>query len=287
MTIDELNLLLEDIDSEMKNDSVPISSRSLEAMSRFSKKEKMRITIAPANPEYDGEITTQNASFYINEYFDAKYGDLLKIDPSPASYIILIKNDIFILKLPRIYGLVSFTIDKNLDDIQKYQSKPICNILSCIKGLTTKLAMSLNDSELKEIVDQFKVNISSFQKFEQNIKNYKFFSEALEDYKESIKIISSEKTNFGKAKWETLQFIEKIMKGLIFSKTGKTNRIHDLLQLNQELQLHFNKKLDDNTLKKINCSASVRYDSGLIDRDDSAKSSIIALTLFSELMDFI
>ncbi len=270
----DFNILMEDIDKLLRDKDIPIYARPLHAAREVAIKFKIDVPIVENVYAIKGNYSGFSLSAHIKRWFDKRYGDRLKIDMSLGSAIILIRNDPYRLVLHRIYGRVKLVCDKSLRKYKNIQvrkpgmeRKPLyLNILNCVKDITPGLAESLNNSELREIMNFFK-------------------GEAKADLKTAVNHILSTHPHFGQSKWSSLQFIEKVMKGFLKLYQNNIPRTHSLKQISKELEKHNIPRIPISLLNNIQCSADVRYDEKLVSMDEAIKAHHSSLDILSILLN--
>jgi len=278
---------MDEIEHQLKNEDIPIFARPMRAMGLAAQKLNMTIPLIHNENQDFSNYNSENMSDQIDKWYHDKYGDLLKIDFSPASYVVLVNGDAFEAKMPRIYGKVRILANRDLTkEYTKISSSsddlPCCNYLRCIKGLTQKIANQISDEEIIKLVNEFMINHTSINIFENFIDRYEYFHEGFSDYKESVKLILEQKPNYGLSKWETLQFIEKIFKGILKKNNIRPAYTHKLDELNDLLNNKIGIPIDSENIKAISCSPDVRYDKSLVNKADAInahKKSLLVLSI--------
>src|SRR6266481_3429665 len=110
---EEFNAFMREIDSEMRADGVPIPGREMNGFHRACRRLRanLRMMPLPDRGPRDGVYEDDDLSLRILGWFQAKYGNRLKIDFSPGTVPVLIEGDAYAIRLPRIYGQGHFFCD--------------------------------------------------------------------------------------------------------------------------------------------------------------------------------
>ncbi len=155
-------------------------------------------------------------------WFDMRYGDLLKVDLSLGQVVILIKQDPYGIRLPKIYGQVVIVADPSLPRLPRKKifvpalgrEIQVLNSLCYIEGLTPHMASLLKQEELDSIVRFAEERIGLINKLA-GMSQLKFVKEARYDLGVAVDAILAKPHQFKQSKWATLQFVEKLLKGFI------------------------------------------------------------------------
>ena len=66
-------------------------------------------------PELKAHLPLSEA---MHQWYKDSYGDRLKVDPCPGRTVVLLDGDLYVLKVPRIYGAANFRFHDNSAPIQ-------------------------------------------------------------------------------------------------------------------------------------------------------------------------
>jgi hypothetical protein len=287
MDTKQFESLMNEIEQELKDEDIPIPARPMRAMGVAARKLKITIPVLPWEGYNLSVFTNENMSAHIENWYQHKYGNLLKIDFSPASYIVEIKDDPYELKLPRIMGKARIIADRDLmKEYTKISSDPndlpCCNILKCIIGISPVIAYQLTDEEIVLLMSEFMQNHISINVLENNINTYEYFPEGFFDYKEATRLIIDQKANYGLSKWESLQFIEKLLKGVLKKNSIPFGYTHRIDELNEIAKVKLGIPVDNNIINSIICTPDVRYNKMLVNKTDAInahKNTLKALSI--------
>ena len=221
---DNFERVLEETDAQLKADSVLIPGRSIAGLSEISK----RFTVSLS---WDGKEARK-----INQWFNNRYGERMKMDFSPGSTAVQIQGDIYEVKLPLIFGSMKI------------------NVLEWILKVTPKTLHSLKPQELDALGGLIQKTYESFQYI-------KFLpQEATVDLETAVDHLVKEKPQNGLSQWASLQATEKTLKAYIKKHGGSSPPIHDLSKLAAIAEKLGHPQIDPALLKAVQCSPGVRYD---------------------------
>ncbi|MDD5008303.1 MAG: hypothetical protein PHU49_12835 [Syntrophorhabdaceae bacterium] len=257
--------MMNEVDTFLASQNVPIHARPIRAFLEVGKRLHVNILIAPAHKITDPILfTSHNIATHISNWYDERYGDRLKIHMGPGSVAILIRGDAWKVVLPRVYGLVTYVCDP---EIEKYKNMPkfstrgrpiVLNIFNCIENMTEHYASQLSPEELKAITMFFDLSLKSLYQLEK-IQSKPFIKEALSDLGSAVYHIFNIPPHYGFSKWSSLQFIEKQIKSLLKIKGVNFPFKHDLSLLAKIATEHGLLILDEVLLDKVKCDPGIRY----------------------------
>ncbi len=291
-TNEEFDTLMLEIDQILKNNNVPISSRPLYAFREIAARLKVELRIAPIGKAIENNFQGESFSAHIINWFNEKYGDRTKIDFSPAHVVVLIKDDPFRVRIPLVYGRGRFIFDKTMKptsniSVSQDGLKPdllYINVYACIDGITANIIESLTIDDEKQIMDFFSESYNAIYRLDER-KSLPFRIEAKTDLRTAVDVIMSERTNYGLSKWSSMQFIEKIMKGILTENKISYHKSHDLFYLNTLIINNNLSNLPNSIIDKISCQAAVRYDKDLVSRKDAIDAHHFSINALNDLLN--
>ncbi len=263
-TKSEFESFMREIDTILKAKNIPIPNRPLYAFREIAVRLHINLPITSTGQPIPSVYHGVSLSAHIHKWFEDLYGDRLKIDFSPAYVVLSIDNDPYRLKIPRVYGKCKFVFDKTF----KKRANIFVNTTDNKKGLEINLCELIQDITKKKINslsvdDQKKIMIFSANTFNTIYKLEKielpFKNEALKDLGSAVKFILSYRDSFDQSKWFSLQFTEKVMKGMLKKRGIDFKKNHNLSELNRKLINNNLNIIPDVIISKIQCSAGVRY----------------------------
>jgi hypothetical protein len=243
--------LIEEIDKSLIQRNVPIHLRPMSAIREFCLKQHISIPVVPDNPPIPGIYQGDSLSAHINGWYKSKYGDRLKVDFSPGSAVILIRDDPWKIDFPLIFGNVTLIFDRDLNMPS--------NALSMIKGLTSEFAGSLSINDLQEIARFFGFAYTAIRDLS-GLRKEPLIAAASSDLNTAVDNIMCSRPNYGQSKGASLQFSEKIVKCYIQKRVATyPNRGHNLKSLLMQAHNVGLQTIPTSILNKIQCPAGVRY----------------------------
>lgn len=254
--------LIKEIDEGLKKQNIPIFQRPLQAIREISIRQKSSLNIVPHGPAVPGLYTGDSLVAHIYEWYKKRYGDRLKLDASPGSAAIIIKNDPWLIKFPAILGEVKCVFDPNLEKYKKISSTSgVLNPLTCIQGFTSDSASSLSRDEMIQLAAFFKTTLYSLLRLFEFEKIFKFpyIPEARADLRSAVTHIFSNPPHYGQSKWASLQFTEKLLKCFLELKNVSFQKNHDLEKLSNLVSQNGVPAISPSVIQDIQCPAGVRY----------------------------
>ncbi|MFI5329841.1 MAG: HEPN domain-containing protein [Desulfobaccales bacterium] len=285
----KFNLIMEQIDEELRLKDTQIFARPISAMCEFSSRLKIKFPMFPqplgAVPELYNELTF---SSHIEEWYKSRYGNRLKVHLGPGNVALLIRGDPWLMILPRIYGAMKVACDSdmkkyiNLPPVSSRNDPPICNALNNIKDFPNGLASVLTIEERKRILLFFMHCLDVLGQLEKALEK-PFVKEAKADLDSSVSLIFANPPQYGLSKWASLQFIEKLIKSFLALKKLTIPRHHNLVQLVQKADDAGLGSLDSSLIETVQCTASVRYGETVVGLKESIAAHHAALDLTMKL----
>lgn len=202
----DLDALLEKIDEFLGKQGVSIHQRPIQAAVEFSKRTGI------FHPLFSGFRLNRSEPMYperISEWYQAKYGDRLKVNMSPGCALIVIRREPWKAIFPRIYGRV------------------LINLSQCIEKLPQEVLVSLTREEIEAIKATFLPRIKIAYELEAQT-DVPYFKEAMRDVASGVNNICSAPQQLAMAKWTFSQAAEKAIKGFIAFKGERARHHHRL-----------------------------------------------------------
>lgn len=202
----------------------------------------------------------------VHEWYSENYGEKTKIDFSPGSIVVSLHGNLWELKMPKVWGSFQPFISPELTNpgntIATKGSPPVRhNILCSVQGMTQAYASRLTRGEMAHLGGKFISGYAAVVCLD-DLKGHDLFDEARGDYRHSVDALLTGR-EFGKARWDTAQCAEKMLKGLLareghsFPTSGGKghNTEHLGMLVNESLGI----ALPAADLKLVYCSPAVRY----------------------------
>ena len=258
---EEFEVLIEEIDSELQAQRVPIPARPMRALMSAGRRLKQEIGLtvreSPTGPDsYCGDDFVH----HLHEWFRRRYADRLAMPLSPGRFAVELLGDVWEGVLPRVFGVATLFADRAArSDAQPVSRRPVrYNVLDSLSGLTDDLRFRLTNAELKAIFDQA-VRASRAYCSLESLKAHDLAIAARSDLSLCASNLTGQQPHHGQARWSALQAVEKVLK-LALSIAGiQYDRNHRLGELNEKLPTAGHVQIVDALLQRVTCSPGVRY----------------------------
>lgn len=228
----------------------------------------------------------------MTDWYEANYGDRLKMEMGPGFVVIELRGTLWRMRLPRVFGHVQFFMDTNLANEGKRIAKlsdgqpASVNLIRSIDGITSAFAASLSGQEQIHVMESFIPGFSALMRLEK-LKGDDLFDRARADYEASIEalVVSS----WHNARWDTAQCAEKVLKGILrqrgraFPTDGK--RGHDIVVLGGLVRDETGAKLADEALRLVHCPTRLRYGEETADQQRAMRAHRALLGILRWLKD--
>jgi hypothetical protein len=258
----EFQALMEAVDSHLKSRDVPVHGRPLQGFATVSSSLKMSLRFGPERDKEpaDGCYSGDDLVTRIFRWFDGRYGDKLKIHFGPGRAVVLIRNDPWVMFIPRFYGTVQIYTSKVPGQQNPISNKalPRYNSVDSLHGLPEGLRQSLVEAELMQISQLFGIATDSLMAIER-ASDHALVKEAGADLNAAVDHMVSNPSHFGQSKWASLQATEKVLKAFISSKGKIFKKIHNLSELANLAEAEGLPKFNRKVLDPIECSPGIRY----------------------------
>lgn len=285
----DLTRVIREIDQELKAAGEPPPCRPMKAIIKFGDRFNMPMLLAKPQPGVpDQLIDSWKYAEKIHEWYEQVYGDGIKFDPSAnAKVAVQADGDLWELKLPIIYGLFTPVVERDIsEEDDAVVGAPRLNACKQLSGITAARLNHFSDNDLAEVYGMFMVGMDVRHAFDRFSKSSHFFPEAQSDWMAAVMHMTCQNPNHGQARWASLQFAEKFMKGLIEVVVDKSSvpKTHNLKRLYETLARSIMGLDLDSLLSDIQCSAAVRYGEEASTREQSYsahKSSLLLVRALS------
>jgi HEPN domain-containing protein len=194
----------------------------------------------------------------VGEWYEQNYGKRLRPPFRARSFAIDIRGTLWRVRLPIVFGTVTVFVDRNLG--KDYRGGAL-NILQSIDGFTQAYANRLHDEEIERVGEESHTAYLAIEVLN-GLSRHAFFEQARMDYEHSIDALISG-FSWSKARWETAQCVEKILKGLLATAgheyPSRGGAGHDIPRLGEIVSDKLGLALNPDVLRKIHCEPKVRY----------------------------
>jgi hypothetical protein len=223
------------------------------------------------------------------EWFRETYGDRNKSDMALGYIVFPLRGTYWRLRIPLSFGTVVPFADRDLRNkgrqVGTHREPATHNVLTGLKGATQVYVDRLTDTEVlrvQEVYDRGYVAMAALDEF----KGHPLFDQARGDYAHSVQALADTKA-LSKAKWDTAQCAEKVLKGLL-GRAGQpfpTNakRGHDVAYLGGLVTAYFGLPISEGVLRTVHCSPMVRYGEMNVDANEAWTSHDALVGLLAAL----
>lgn len=262
---------MHEADQELIREGIEPNRRTLFVLSKLQKTLPELLTVPILMSSYcndfNGKYSNLNLFNQISKWYTLRYGDKLNMGYLAiiGEMILLIDNEPFKTIFPVILGTVGIN----------------WNILSKrIEGLTPFRANQLDSIAIYNLLEIYSRTFEAFLRYDE--LGLCYHKEAINDLHKAIDgIINSD--GYGQSKWDTLQFTEKVLKGVIIHVTKqRAENTHDLKKLAKLLPKEIN--IDVKYLNRINDRPGLRYGEKNITRNEAIKAHIASMKIFRDVM---
>lgn len=215
----------------------------------------------------------------VHDWFEVMYGNKLLADFSLCKLPIVIKKDLFSLKIPQ-YFKEPILLDKSE---QEFQSNSIY-VLELIENLTDNYIDVLTKTDRKQILQLTKksiLGINWLYNLAKDLPNTDFFNISFKDYKACCNNLLIHQNNH--SAWDSLQATEKLIKGLLVHGGFTYHKSHNLIKLAQDLETKTQIKIDINLLNNLNFTHEVRYGEVLVSFEEALKANHSFILVLNKL----
>jgi hypothetical protein len=282
----EFDAMMREIDRAMADQDIAITARPMMAGIELWKRYKIAFPYNDPGPHGDPELRRYwPLSQKVSAWFDATYGDLLKVNYSPGATAIRIDGDIYRMNMPLFFGTGECIISKRFFETKNFISRGfLSNILQLLENLTEPKAQMLSNKAIRSIVEWFPVALRVMYVLEATSERHELVAEARSDLKTAVDKLMERRDHYGSSKWASLQAAEKCFKAAIELQGGKYDRTHKLKELSADLtalgvQLSTPQLFDD-----IQCEPGIRYREDPCSREQALAAHRACLYLVLDLV---
>ncbi len=222
----------------------------------------------------------------VHDWYEENYGEKTKIDFSPGSIVVSMHDNLWEMKMPKVWGSVQLFISPDLSNKGNRiatKDSPLVqhNILCSVQGMTQAYAKRLSNDDMRLLVQKFITGSEAVVCLD-DLKGHDLFNEARGDYRHSVDALLTGH-ELSKARWDTAQCAEKVLKGLL-SRDGHRYPTfgaqgHDIQHLGSLTKEKLGIELPAAELAMAYCSPAVRYgqDKNTIERALAAHNALVQL----------
>ncbi|MDQ2701740.1 MAG: HEPN domain-containing protein [Pseudomonadota bacterium] len=260
----EFEAMMASLDVHLASCGVLPHQRAFAAQSLVAKTLGMTFSIPPPPRRSSRAFHADDTINWVSDWFKAVYGKRLNPHFEARSLAVDIRGTLWRMRLPIIYGTMQWFFDPDLDNkgISLAVRAPATgNALTLIEDFTPAMAQRLTHDEIKEIGASLLLGYEGVEALD-FFKEHVLFDQARLDYAHSVDALVSG-IAWNKARWETAQAAEKIIKGLLklagknFPTQGRD--AHNITHLGGLAADHLGVAIPKSVLEAIDCKPAVRY----------------------------
>lgn len=283
--------LIEKIDRELSESDLLFHQRPLHAFAKLADKidSNGRFDMISSDNIAKDDYSNNALCAQVHRWYEARYGNRIKIHMGPGSYILIIKNEPWEVVYPLCYGQNEFTIDSNLQREDRYVTTssgariPSINILWHVEDMTREVASSLLDDERQKILEEYMFGLNAVQSL-RSLKSVPYMDQAMNDYDISVSNIFHKYPDYNNSKWASLQFAEKTMKAKLNLKGIEFKKDHKLSVLSEKFKV-LNLNIPEQIIRNIQCPAGARYGELVVTKREAILAAQSALSLFVDVFE--
>lgn len=281
----QFEAMMTQIDFKLTSDGVDIPTRPIMAVREVSITYSISMPLGGEAARLPPELR-ENAplSEAINQWYKDNYGDRLKEDPCPGRMAILLDGDLYVLRVPRIFGSVNFVLTRQwLPNPGIGRGPATCNITQLVDGMTAAKAGRLSNVALDTIGAAFEIAVPAAFTLESTDHSLMFIARG--DVEAAVNSLMTRDGRFGESKWASLQAAEKVLKAAIDragAKYGFTHGLAGLCKTLTDTGLTFSA---DAQVAAIQCRPGIRYGEEPCTRDEALAAHRSSLELVNILRE--
>jgi HEPN domain-containing protein len=273
------------IDKSLAQRGVSIPVRPGEAVGEVGK--LFRIPMPLGDPGASNWLTPYwPVAKRIFDWYAVRYGDKLKIDWCVGRCVIDIGDDLWVMRLPLVFGSVHMTADPTIESRPSAgrNDQPTYNVLDAIVGMTNARSAELTLDDRVDIFARFELAMGAYGVLNGSSRVHKLIELAKADAESAVVNLAGPHPQYGLSKWSSLQASEKAMKAAIELAGGTFSNTHDLTKLaSQANRVGVQGKDWPQQIAAIQCEAGVRYGEKSVDKPGALAAHISCLQLIAGL----
>lgn len=277
-TDEQFNTLMERIDSKLASQGISIAARELHAFSEISRELDIELRlIDPDEPPPGHPWPTDQISVRLIRWYEKRYGDKLKMDFSVGRAAFRIRGDIWVSRIPLVYGRARFYCQPETikgPSIRTDGQPALVNILDTFVDMSNGVRNALTESELRAIAGIFRLAYEGYYSVVSHTA-IPLVRAALADHDTAVTQLATRNPHPGQSKWASLQATEKLLKAVIESRGRSFSKVHNLSMLVREAEIAIPQQL----VSKVQCDAGARYGEASTSIDESLVAHYAALEI--------
>lgn len=218
----EFHETMQAIDADMERDGVPIPARPLKGWLRFSSIFGLYL------------MNRDPLSERILKWFDDKFGDQLKIDPT-WKFPVLTRDRVWQMRIPLIFGTAQFICSPDRlgtaeTTAATKEEPPVVNVLDLIDGFSKEQVEMLDPQAYSHIFSQFQLGLSVRTTLERLSENT-LVVEAMEQLENCTRLTLGTPPDIEKLEQEALTAIRRLLEAFILERGVAVKAAQDMDQL--------------------------------------------------------
>lgn len=188
----------------------------------------------------------------VGDWFRAMYGERLNPHFHARPFVMELRGTLWRMRLGIPFGSPTLFMDKDLSNHN--------SILSCIDGFSQAFADRLGEAELDALMTDVEIGFPAIEALD-GFSGSELFDIARLDYEHGVDALVSG-IAWSKARWDTAQTAEKVMKGMLEVAKQPYPRGRDghvIPTLGNLVSAHYKIVLPAELLEAIDCKPAVRY----------------------------
>lgn len=284
---EELASHLQRIDAQLASEGFTIPQRPMNAIVRLGTALKLSLPFSdPKGFQHESSVNWYVTEF-IHQWYDTRYGERIKLDFSPGLIAIDIRGDIYVVRMPLVYGAARFYAhgEPNPKPTGHFSREPPrFNALDAIPDLTTTIRRELTEAELDYILQLFVLGVEVSHHFKGLGPKAELARLARADIDAAVTHLSDLRREYGLSKWSSLQATEKVFKHVITTTGQPFKHIHDLATLlRTTTAMGFGADVRE-AIDVIQCSPGVRYGEPTVSEIEALDAHHASLVVCRELL---
>lgn len=252
-----------EIDHRLSKEGVAVFRRPIRAIGEIARISQLPFSVASSRKSGGEPLSTR-----VRAWYRRQFGDRVKWTPSIGEMVVEIKDDLWVMRLPVIFG--SPTIDEEL-------------VQDCIPELPRERWGIVSEEERREIFELLVRGIKAFSILSA-ISDHHLLRSALGSMEAAVHHLVSRQGEYGQSKWASLQVAEKALKAAIdVSRDEDYPYGHELAVLADEAaDIGINGDWGD-LFSYIQCGSGYRYNEVSCSRTEALDAHHASLSLLVEL----
>lgn len=281
--------MMQDLDRALGSTGLTPAQRPIRAATHvatalgYSDKPMLPLERIESSRDFDPGWCVRNAWLW----YESVYADQVSMDWGPGALILDIRGTLWRFRMPLIFGRVQIFVDRNLKNVggslERGGRTASVNLLCQIEGLSEELATRLSQAECDKVLAVFRSGFPAVKRLSE-LKGDGLFQIARNDYVSSI--VAMLGSMWAKARWDTAQCAEKVLKGILNRegrKYPKGSKGHDIVLLGGLVAEATGVQFPHQALAAADCSTNVRYGEVPASQDEALLSHTSLLQILNSL----